>query len=253
MFKQLIPLRAEEHGELRLAETTDWRFAAQEMVVPIVFTEMADAAREYPLIFLKDKPLVCALTGVEQGVNAYIDGEGRWVANYIPARLRAYPFNLGNIPGKPNEFAIVFDAEAPQLLSAQGSLLFKDGQPSDFLNRRTELLKNLHRAEAATRSMVETIRSAGLLVDRSVRMQRRDKQDLHVGGMQVVDEKKLNQLPHEAFARLRDKGVLALIYAHLLSMANLRQGVIGGKYPQLRKQADEQIEQLMQSETIRFN
>jgi len=54
-----------------------------------------------------------------------------------------------------------------------------------------------------------------------------------LGGFEVVDEKALNGLSPEAHLRLRDAGALPLVYAHLLSLANLRQGALAGKYPEL--------------------
>lgn len=47
------------------------------MTVPIVYSEMADIAREYPLVFLKDKQTPHALLGYEQTVNAYVSATGK--------------------------------------------------------------------------------------------------------------------------------------------------------------------------------
>ncbi|MGG7055621.1 SapC family protein [Nitrosomonas sp. ANs5] len=253
MFKNNLLLKAAEHGTLRVADTTDWRFAAGEMLLPVVYSEMADVAREYPLLFLRGKPLVYALTGIEQGINAYVGSDGRWLATYVPARLRSYPFALTHMPDKPGEFAIVLDADAPQLMQPGGHILFENSQPSPYLQQRMALLKAMQQAEPVTQAMVKVIQEADILIERNIRINRPDGQTSQLTGLLVVDETKLNQMPHEAFARLRDKGVLPLIYAHLLSMANLRQGVLAGKYPQLaaKKQAD--INDLLQTETIRFN
>jgi hypothetical protein len=229
MFKKPLLLKAAEHAALTVAETTDWRFAAHEMLVPVVFSEMADIAREYPLVFLKDKPLVYALTGIEQGVNAYVTEDGRWLAAYIPAQLRCYPIGLTPLPDKPGEFALVADADAPQLMSHTGKLLFENGQPSAFLQQRLNLLKSLRQAERVTQALVKVIQDAGLLKDQNITVRKAGRQTTQIKGLQIVDEQKLNAMPHEAFAKLRDQGALPLIYAHLLSLANLRQGVIAGK------------------------
>jgi hypothetical protein len=57
----------------------------------------------------------------------------------------------------------------------------------------------------------------------------------------VVDEQKLNGLSDAKFNKLRKAGALPLVYAHLLSMANLRQGVIAGKYPELDTASDRKV------------
>jgi hypothetical protein len=241
-----------EHQELRVAETTDWYFAAGEVVVPIVLSELADVAREYPVIFVKNKPTVYALTGIEQGINAYVGKDGRWLATYIPAQLRSYPFGLTSVPHNPGEFVIVVDAEAPQLRSHSGSLLFEGGQPSYFLQKRINLLKVLQRAELFTYASVKAIQEAGLLKDQSLSVKKADQQMTQLKGLQVVDEQKLNQMHPNEFARLRKQGALALIYAHLLSLANLRQGAIAGKYPQLQQYKDEMISAMLKDDMVTF-
>jgi len=253
MYRRPRPLNPSDHGDWKLADTTDWSFAAGEMLVPIVLTEIADVAREYPIIFVKGTNQPHALLGVEPGQNAYVDAAGHWLSVYIPARLRAYPLSLSPVPGKPEEFAIGIDEEAPQCQGASGYRLFEDRQPSVCLKQRMDLLKRIRATEATTAAMVRVLQDAGVLIDRNINVNNAGPDGHSLGGMQVVDEAKLNALPHEAFAALRDKGVLPLVYAHLLSMANLRQGAIAGKYPQLTQQKQDVLSAMLQSDTIKFN
>jgi len=234
MFRNPQVLQAQAHASLRLAPSTDYRFASGEMFVPIVFSEMADVAREFPLVFLKDRALPVALTGIEQGVNAYVAEDGKWLATYVPGRLRAYPFALTEVPEKKGEFAIAFDSEAEQLGTVDGQPLFDaSGKPSATLQARIDLLQQMKQQEARTAQMVKTLRDFGILVERSIRIKRPNGEDSQLTGMEVVDEKALNNLSLDTFGELRDQGLLPLIYAHLLSMANLRHGAIAGKYPQM--------------------
>ncbi len=253
MFKKILPLDARLHAELRVEDTSGWSFAAKEMLVPVMVTEMSAAAREYPLVFMQDRQLVYALTGIEQDVNAYVTDDGRWQATYIPARLRNYPFMLVAVPGKPGEFAIAVDADAPQLGSAVGHLVFENSQLAPYMQQRLEHLKFLQQAEPMTRNLVNVIRDAGLLTEKIIRIRHQDGKERQLKGIQVVDEKKLNQMPHDQFAALRDKGALPLIYAHLLSMANLHQGPLAGKYPQLAQKQEQIAADVLQSGTIRLN
>ena len=234
MFAKPIPLNPKTHADLRVSETTDHGFAAKEMMVPVVYSEMADVAREYPLVFIKGRQLPVALTGIEDGVNAYVAEDGRWQATYVPGRIKAYPFALAQVPDKPGEFAIAVDSEAPQVLQKDGEALFDaQGQPTAFLRGRMELLQRMKKAEPVTAQMVQALRDSGVLIERAIRIKRPQGEDSQLTGMEVVDEKAFNAMPLEAFGKLRDQGLLPLIYAHLLSMANLRHGAIAGKYPQL--------------------
>lgn len=236
MHRAIKLLNPKTDPALTLAPTGDYRFAAAEMTMPIVFSEMADIAREYPLVFLKGQSLPVALLGIEQGVNAYVSEDGRWLANYIPGRVRAYPFTLVANPNVADSFAVGFDAEAPEIAAKDGFALFDNtGQPSPTLKARMDLLQSLKQQEPRTTAMVEALRGHGILIDRAIRIARREGEDSQLTGLEVVDEQAFNALPDAEFANLRSEGLLPLIYAHLLSMANLRHGTISGKYPQLRE------------------
>lgn len=254
MFEKSILLKASEHAGIMLGATRDWRFAAQEVIVPVVYSEIADVAREYPLLFIAGKSLLYALTGIEQGVNAYVGADGRWLATYVPARLAAYPLALAEVPQKPGEYALVLDGAAPQLLAHDGEPLFVAGEPSPLLKRRMQLLESMQKAERITHQVVNRIRDADLLVPRTIRVSRPGGEGSQLTGLEVIDERRLNALPHDAFAALRDGGALPVVYAHLLSMANLRQGVLVGRYPQLATPgADEPLDELFKSDVLRFN
>ena len=234
MFKSFKPLNPQDHSQLTLMETTDYSFAADHMFVPIVLSEIADIAREYPLVFITDQTMPVALTGIEQNVNAYVADDGTWRAQYIPGSIKAYPFALGKKPDKPGEYTIAFDPEAAQLASSSGSPLFgSQGNTMGVLQQRIDLLTKLKKAEGVTQKMVQSLRETDLLTERTLRIRRPNDEDSQISGIQVIDEKKFNGLPGEEFLRLRDAGLLPLIYSHLLSMANLREGVIAGKYPDL--------------------
>jgi hypothetical protein len=256
MFTNNLLLRHDQHADLRLGETRDWGFASKEMFVPVVYSEMADVAREYPLLFIKDRDLLFALTGLEKDINAYVADDGRWLATYIPGRLQAYPLALTQVPDKPGEFALLVDSDAPQLMDKNGQLLFVNGEPSPLLKQRMALLEKMQKAEIITLQMVKILRESGLLIDRGITIRQVNEEPKQITGLQVIDENKLNAMPHDEFAALRDKGVLPLIYAHLLSMANLRQGALAGKYPELAQKKDASdfsLEDMLSSDTISFN
>jgi hypothetical protein len=241
LFNYSTPLKFSEHGKLHVLETNDYSYARGELLVPIVFDEMADVAREYPIVFPDNKSdMPYALMGLEAGQNAYVGADGRWAASYIPLAIRQYPFSLQRArPGQGDHerFIVMFDPKAPQLTEPHGHPVFtSDGQLSEHMQERIKLLERLQKRGAATRHMTQALRSAGVLVERVV--------SIHTGAgvrkiadMQVVDEPKLNRLGGEAFNALRREGALPLAYAHLLSWANFRQGPIGGKYPDLSARA----------------
>lgn len=236
MFANAVPLSPAEHSNLKVLETNDYSYARGEVLAPFVFDEVADIAREYPIVFPEnDSRMPAALLGLENGQNAYLTDDGRWQATYIPAHIRRYPFALAKASGEtdPDRFTIVFDAKAPHFHGPNGHAVFTpDGQLSDHMMRRAELLENIQKKIPVTQRLFMDIDAAGLLVERVIRI-RKNGQEHRIQGLRVIDEKKLNTLPAADFVALRNKGALPLIYAHLLSWANFRQGPIAGKYPDL--------------------
>lgn len=241
MFKSLVPLKFSDHGDLRVFESNDYDFAKAETLAPIVFDEMADIAREYPIIFPQNESgLPCALLGLETDQNAYVADDGRWLANYIPAHIRRYPFklaNTGNNNGDKDRFVVVFDPEAKHFKDPHGHQAFElDGKPTQHMENRFALLQEMQKRIPRTIELVKVLDKAGILVERTVTIKKAD-QTSQITGFRVVDEKALNELPDSTFLMLRRMGALPLVYSHLLSWANFRQGPLAGKYPDLMSKA----------------
>ncbi len=242
MFKQTAALKHDEHANLKILETNDYSYAREVLLAPIVVSEIANVAREFPIVFPENETrLPCALMGLEAGHNAYVGEDGRWLANYIPAHVRRYPFILAHLEktdASEERFVIAFDPQAPQLNTSNGHAIFaQGGELSEHMQRRMKLLEHIQRSMPLTRRLVEAIDAAGLLAERVITLSRDGKPTHQIKGMRVIDEEKLNALPHEAFAALRDQGALPLVYAHLLSWASFRQGPLAGMYPALTRPA----------------
>jgi hypothetical protein len=230
MYKNLVPLRHTEHADLRLLPMSSYNFASELLLAPIVVDELAEAAREYPIVFPRDAALPAVLLGVQRGRNAYVGDSGQWLASYVPAHIRHYPFMLTRLPGKgdgQDRMVVMMDADSPLWSKTKGEPVFDGESISPAAQRSVDLLRAMSRRQATTRAMVQAIAIAGLFVERTVRVKRPGQPDARVTGLRVVDEKAFNALSDEAFSALRKSGALPLVYAHLLSWANFRQGPIG--------------------------
>ena len=230
------PLNRQTHERLRCGPTRSYRFAAEKTLVPIILDEIAAIAREYPIIFpLGEAPLPNALVGMRPRTNAFVTDKGAWLADYIPMQIRHHPFALTRTPdAQPGDgkaqFTLCIAPEAEECADLDGPRVFNpDGSLGPEAAQKAEMAKLLLERSAITRAMVRVLEEAGLLVERSIKMKLLDEEPRVVQGFRVVDEQKLNQMPDEAFVGLRNKGVLPLVYAHLMSMANLRQGVLAGQ------------------------
>lgn len=235
MFKTTTLLSKSRHQNLRLSEGNGYLFATAVSAVPIVLAEAALASREYGLLFGGDADAqsVVALTGLQPGHNAYVEtGSGRWLARYVPAHIRRYPFIAGEAPaaGDGSELRMVLriDASAPHLSEdGDGAPLFTpDGEPGPVLERAQKMLQDLQSSVLRTKQAVAALDAEGLLVARDVRIMLPGRNAILLKGFRLLNEQKFLALDGAALVRLRDVGALMLVHAHLQSQVNLRDSVL---------------------------
>lgn len=235
LFKQPKALDSQAHRQLRYAPNQPYHFAAQQMFAPIVAGEASMVAREYAIVF-SDTPgsLPLALLGASKGHNAYVRPSGHWMARYVPAHLRRYPFVMAEAAAAPQgegaseiSHIVVVDADAPHLSADEGDRLFNDaGEPSEALLKVQRVLLMMERDNLRTLAMVAQLEAAGLLVPQQVTVAKKQGQHIGLQGLRVVDAERLAALEPQALADLQRSGALELVYAHRLSLANLQDGVL---------------------------
>ena len=232
MFKNTVPLSTDAHRHLKLQASQPYQFAAGLMLCPVVSGEICQVARDYVIVFPAESGgIPQALLGAEQGVNAYVADTGHWRCRYVPAHVRRYPFMAAERPAgteSPRQsFTVMIDLSAPQLNDAQGESLFTpDGKPSSMLDKVQKALISLQQDFRTTADMVASLEQLGLLVSRSIRVTLGDGREHALEGFRVIDTGKLAALAPEALADLNKNGALLLAYSHIISMANLKDGVI---------------------------
>ena len=241
MFRNPQAVNPEQHGQLKLSNTPDYRYCAGEMATPFVSGEMWQIAREFITVFpLAADGLPLAILGSQQGVNAYV-GDGSagtppWWGRYVPAHLRRYPFILaprapeaGDAPDQ-QRYTLCLDADAPQLGTVQGRPLFSaDGQPAELLQEVQQALMGLQQDWAITQALVQQIDAAGLLVERPLTLPRTGREPVAFNGFRVVDQAKLRSCRPELLAALASTRALDLVYAHIGSLSNVQDGLLSKK------------------------
>ena len=81
MFKKIVPLQNERHGQLKLKPGNTFLFSAGTHIVGIIANEFYRAASTYPIVFVEDKekdafrPVV--LLGLQPGENLFVTADGR--------------------------------------------------------------------------------------------------------------------------------------------------------------------------------
>ena len=211
------------HAKLRYTPLANFEFARKVTSVPLMAAEFPLACRQYPIIFVQSPDgtvTAQAILSLTEGINTFVNDKGQWTATYVPAFIRRYPFVLAEIPGKTDDFDVAFDEGSGCFHPKKGEPLFDDhGAPTALLNAQVEFLKNFHGEHQRTRQALETLKADGLLVPFNVDIVRaKDKAQFAVRNALVVDETKLQALAPEKVAVYFKTGMLAMIYAHLISL-----------------------------------
>jgi hypothetical protein len=234
MFKKIRPLSRTTDKNLHFDPSQSYQFAANETLVPISAGEAEFVAREYVIVFsTRNGELPSALVGVRQGVNSYVQPSGHWVARYIPAHVRRYPFILGaktqttGIKPEKNEYTLMIDETAPHLSKKTGQLLVsEDGKPTEVLQKVEQVLTNLQHNIELTRVLTGEIEKTGLLVEKPLHVKLKSGPIAELKGLRVVDRNKLAEFGEKQLYKVMQTGALAFIFAHLVSLSNLQDSML---------------------------
>lgn len=212
------------HRSVRLAPLQSLRFAAKTTLVPLYAAELAFTIKSFPIVFTKvdEHYALVGMLGLAQDENRFVDQNGRWNGDYIPAAFRRGPFVVGK--NEQGQLVIAIDMEHEQVSSEQGEALFDQaGEATVYLQSIITFLENLESSRVVTEHAVAALVEADLLVPRNIEWLEPNGEKRTVAGVFMVDENKLNTLSDEAFLALRQAGAVPVIYAHLLSLGNLQR------------------------------
>jgi hypothetical protein len=232
LHRQPVALDRVAHaGLLVLQRPPDWRFAATQNAVFVAGAEIADLCREYPILFVHaapdeaGRPLVApiAALGLVAGENLFVQG-GQWRASSLPATLRAYPFCLGRAAGEPARGVVCFDEAWDGWSRSEGAPLFDAaGAPLEHLRTLTQQLEQFEVEVQRTRELGRYLLERELLRDMRFDAELTGGGKLQVDGFMAIDDKRLAALPDADLLQMQRSGILGLVHAHFISLANMRK------------------------------
>ena len=221
MFQNAQPLSAETHRNLRFRNLPDYSFARDLLYAPITYTEMLEASKVYPVVFPKEGMPV-ALLGAE-GRNQFVDDNGQWTVPYMPAHVARYPFILGHTE-REGEMVVMVDVDAPHFQTDEGERLFEeDGTPTQVVEQVKTFLGAYQEESKMSQRLTARLLEAGILEERALQRKKGGEQRTVLRRFYVVNQEKFDALPDETILAWRRDGTLRLVYAHLMSLSNLRQ------------------------------
>jgi len=225
LYQSPEPLSVERHGKLGLKRSSHpFAFAAQQHYLPLLASEIAIAAVSYPIIFAGEQYAPLAVMGINIGENLYIEASGEVRPDaYLPAYLRRYPFIVANDEAM-GRMVICID-RGSDLISDQPDFKFFDekGQQTEYTQNSIAFCQNFEVERQRTDGFVKLLRDLDLFEHREAKHTPNNPDGtpgtpMVIAGYHAVSEAKLNALPIEKLAELRDNGALGLIYAHLISL-----------------------------------
>lgn len=238
-YKDLVPLNTNEHSGWKTRTLTSAKFMEGQHAIPLTIEEFVPASRNYPIIFSdSDNPVPLALMGMNEGVNVFMDDEGKFPDPiYIPAYVRRYPFLLARLRQDSEELSLCFDPTADALgdFADEGATaLFDDGKPSENTKAILNFCENFEQAGAQTNAFMEELKKLDLLMPGEVAInQEGNAQPFVYRGFKMVDEEKLRNLTGDKLRKMNQNGMLPLIHAHLFSLQLVRE--VFGKQVQMGK------------------
>lgn len=227
MFKNMVPVTKAKHAKVKVKASNSFAFAKDLHVAYITSQEFVRAATTYPIVFIEDgnsgsgfRPVV--LMGLEAGKNLFVAEDGTWQASFVPAIVRRYPFALTKAADS-DDYLVCIDEGSDLVNKREGSALFNaDGEPTEVVENVKRYLAELQQLDQLTNQFCEAMAGQNLFTPLNMRVG--DGAALrNITGCYIVNEQRLNGLSSERFGELREKGYLAQIYAHLISLGQMER------------------------------
>ena len=227
LYKDLVPLSSVDHASWKTRQLESAPWLQDQHAIPVTVDEFASAQRFVPIIFSAgDSPVPLALLGLNEGVNVFMGEDGKFTENvYVPAYVRRYPFMLAKLRPDTDELSVCFDPTADAIGPFdEGDALFEDGQPADATKQILEFCEQFEQAGQRTEAFMKDLVESELLMDGELSIQPDpEKPPFIYRGFQMVNEEKLRDLRGDQLRKMNQSGLLPLVYAHLFSLAQMRE------------------------------
>lgn len=224
-YDKPVALNKDLHSKSKYVPVEDYSFASGANSVFLTGGEFGLAAKEYPIVFsqaVNGAMVPGALLGLRNSENLFIDSKKKWVARYIPAFVRRYPFVLAEGGSEEGKLTVCIDASYKGFGGKKGNTLFTaEGQANEELQKIMKFLQEYRGQFQLTERFAEKLKSLDLLTEYSANIELKDGDKFVLGGLFIVNEKKMLELGEKEVMGLFKSGQLAWIYFHLSSLSNM--------------------------------
>jgi len=227
-YNAVEPLNSTQHGKMKVRTILRMPQVAQTHAIPVTVDEFSLVQRHFPIVFsVGDNPIPIALFGLNEGVNVFLDADGRPLDSsvYMPAYIRRYPFLLARLRPDSDELSLCFDPTCEGIgADEDGAPLFENGEPSEVIKGILQFNEMFEQAGARTGAFMRDLKELDLLMPGELSIQPEGApQPFIYRGFQMVNEEKLANLRGDQLRKIHKNGMLPLLYAHIFSIAMMRE------------------------------
>lgn len=225
-YRNLVPVSSDLHMGHGVVQRESLAFARDTHAIPITVDEFVAAQRCYPIVFSDGPEAVpLALVGLQEGRNLFVNAEGEWRDGaYIPAYVRRHPFMLARLQPNADELSLVFDDSWGLVTEDGPDKLFEENkQPSEATRNILAFCEQFEQAIGRTKSFMDELTKLDLLMEGQAQIQNPGmEQPATFAGFRMIDEKKLQNIRGDQARKWVQNGMMGLVYAHLFSLAQMR-------------------------------
>jgi hypothetical protein len=228
-FQEIVPLEKKHKVALPKTRTLPAVFRTMNPI-PVSFVEFIMASRDYPLVFISGDGgktyMPMAVLGLAQQQNLFVLGDNTWDRRtYVPAYVRRYPFCMTRVSVDGQERAERVACVEKSALSEKGEALFNSkGDATPEWEALQKLLFEYEADLARTDEFCKVLALLNLFEPFAMQATPADGgEPLALTGMFRVSEQKLAELDPARLKELTANGILARVFAHLMSLDNFRR------------------------------
>lgn len=197
-------------------------------VIPVSYTEIPVAQRDYPIVFVSADNgatfMTMAILGLKAKQNLFVSPLGWDPSAYLPAYVRRYPFCMAKVTVDNTQRDERVVCVAKRAVVPNGDALFDTtGTATAEWQALEKLLQEYETDLVRSEELCKLVAGLGLLEPFNMQASLSTGATLQLTGMYRVNENKLNELDPEKLIELARKGVLARLYSHLLSLEHFRR------------------------------
>jgi hypothetical protein len=203
-------------------------FCRELHVIPVSYTEIPVAQRDYPIVFVTADNgatyMTMAILGLKAKQNLFVSPLGWDRSVYVPAYVRRYPFCMAKVTvdnAQRDERVVCVAKDA--VVTEGDSLFDANGTPTAEWQGLEKLLQEYETDLVRSEELCKAVAELDLLEPFNMQASLNTGATLQLTGMHRINENKLIELDPAKLQELARKGVLSRVYSHLLSLENFRR------------------------------